>query len=37
VIGFVVNRMSRQLSRYDYGYEYGNYGTYYGEEESHNA
>jgi polysaccharide biosynthesis transport protein len=37
VIGFVVNRMSRQLSRYDYGYEYGNYGTYYGEENSHNA
>jgi Mrp family chromosome partitioning ATPase len=37
VIGFVVNRMTRQLSRYDYGYEYGSYGVYYGEEKSHDA
>jgi polysaccharide biosynthesis transport protein len=35
VIGFVVNRISRDLGKYDYGYEYGN--LYYGEENSGNA
>lgn len=34
VTGFVVNRMSRNLGGYDYGYEYGAYGTY--EEENSN-
>jgi Mrp family chromosome partitioning ATPase len=35
VIGFVVNRLRRNLERYDYGYEYG-YGNYE-EEESHGS
>jgi len=35
VIGFVVNRLRRNLERYDYGYEYG-YGDYE-EEESHGS
>ena len=36
VIGFVVNRLKRNLGRYDYGYEYETYGTYE-EEESDGA
>jgi polysaccharide biosynthesis transport protein len=28
VIGFVVNRMSRKIGGYGYGYDYGSYGTY---------
>jgi capsular exopolysaccharide synthesis family protein len=37
VIGFVVNRLRRNLERYDYGYEYGAYGKYAEEEESHDS
>jgi capsular exopolysaccharide synthesis family protein len=34
VIGFVLNRLKRHLGQYDYGYDYGAYGTY--EEERSN-
>lgn len=37
VIGFVVNRLTRMLGGYEYGYEYGAYGTYGEEEDSKNA
>ena len=37
VIGFVVNRMSRSVGGYDYGYEYDAYGSQYGEEKSNDA
>jgi polysaccharide biosynthesis transport protein len=37
VIGFVMNRMTKTLGGYEYGYEYGNYGPYYGEGHSNNG
>jgi capsular exopolysaccharide synthesis family protein len=39
VIGFIVNRMNRKVAgyAYGYGYEYDNYGSYYGENDSHEA
>ena len=37
VIGFVLNRMTKKLAKYEYGYDYGDYGGYYGEEGTKNA
>lgn len=37
VIGFVMNRMSKQDAGYGYGYEYEIYGSEYGEENLHDA
>lgn len=37
VIGFVVNRISRKIAGYGYGYEYGPYSSQYGEESQNDA
>ena len=37
VIGFVLNRMTRKQAKYEYGYDYAEYGSYYGEEKPGNA